>query len=187
MAFLAVASRDDTMTPESTVESPFGVAPHRQLKLVHQMLRDDLALCRELASDVAAGAANGEIADRIASLRARSPIWTLRVNCLYHCRVVHAHHHGEDVEIFPALRRSNPDLALVVDRLESDHRVISGCLDAVEASAAAPDLESAGGTAARDRLVSALGDLADLLLTHLAFEEEAVAPTMRAWARWPDR
>jgi Hemerythrin HHE cation binding domain len=174
------------LTLERTAESAFGVAIHRQLKLVHQMLRDDLALCRELASDVAAGAATGEIVQRIASLATRSPIWTLRVNCLYHCRVVHAHHHGEDAEMFPALRRSNPELSFVVDKLERDHRIISGRLDEVEAAAAAPDLEGTEATAPRERLVSALTDLADLLLTHLAFEEEAVAPAMRAWTSWPD-
>jgi hypothetical protein len=174
------------MTLDPTLEAAFGVALHRQLKMVHQMLRDDLAACRELASDVAAGAAGGEILQRIASLTARSPIWTLRVNCLYHCRVVHAHHHGEDAEMFPALRRSNPELSLVVDKLESDHRVISGRLDEVEAAAAAPDLDGIADAAPRERLVRALSDLADLLLTHLAFEEEAVAPAMRAWTSWPE-
>jgi hypothetical protein len=174
------------MTLEPTVESAFGVAIHRQLKMVHQMLRDDLALCRELASDVAAGAVSGEILQRIASLATRSPIWTLRVNCIYHCRVVHAHHHGEDAEMFPALLRSNPELSVVVEKLERDHRIISGRLDEVEAAAAAPDLEGTGATAPRERLVRALTDLADLLLTHLAFEEEAVAPAMRAWTSWPE-
>jgi iron-sulfur cluster repair protein YtfE (RIC family) len=174
------------MTLERAVESPFGVALHRQLKLVHQMLRDDLTLCRELASDVAAGAAGSEIVQRIASLTTRSSIWTLRVNCLYHCRVVHAHHHGEHAEMFPALRRSNPEISGVVDKLESDHRFISGRLDEVEAAAAAPDLDGTEATVARERLVRALSDLADLLLAHLAFEEEAVAPAMRAWTSWPE-
>jgi hypothetical protein len=26
----------------------------------------------------------------------------------------------------------------------------------------------------------------DLLIVHLAFEEDAVAPAMRAWASWPE-
>ncbi len=173
------------MTPDGPAESPFGVAIHRQLKMVHQMLRNDLALCRELASDVAAGALGDEIFQRIASLKITSPIWTLRVNCLYHCRVVHAHHHAEDAEMFPALRRSNPELSVIVDKLESDHRLISGHLDEVEAAADTPDLDGTDATGARQRLVRALSDLADLLLTHLAFEEEAVAPAMRAWASWP--
>jgi hypothetical protein len=174
------------MAIEPAPESAFGVALHRQLKMVHQMLRDDLALCRELASDVAAGAASAEIVQRVASLTTRSPLWTLRVNCLYHCRVVHAHHHGEDTEMFPALRRSNPEISLVVDKLESDHRVISGRLDEVEAAAAVPDLEGTEDGVARERLVRALSDLADLLLAHLAFEEEAIAPAMRAWTSWPE-
>ena len=40
--------------------------------------------------------------------------------------------------MFPALRRSNPDLTAVVDKLEADHRAISALLDEVEDSGKAP-------------------------------------------------
>ena len=99
------------MTPRGNGEAPFGILMHRQLKLVHQMLRSDLTVCRELAGKVAAGAPAAVIAEQIAALQTRSPIWTLQVNCLYHCRVVHAHHGLEDADMFPALRRSNPELS----------------------------------------------------------------------------
>jgi hypothetical protein len=56
----------------------------------------------------------------------------------------------------------------------------------VEAAAAAPDLDGIAAAVPRERLVRALSDLADLLLTHLAFEEKAVAPAMRAWTSWPE-
>ena len=158
---------------------------HRQLKLIHQMLRSDLTVCRELATEVAAGAPAADVAAQIATMQTRSPIWTLQVNCLYHCRVVHAHHGHEDADMFPALRRSNPELSTVVDKLESDHRAISELLDDVEASA--KDLDDTAMNPARARLVSALSRLADDLLAHRAFEEEAVAATMRSWERWPAR
>lgn len=164
-------------------EAPFGVAVHRQLKLIHQMLRNDLTTCRELAADVAAGAAPGEVANRVAEMRANSPIWNLQVNCLYHCRLVHMHHHGEDRDMFPALRRSNPDLGAVVDRLESDHRAISTLLDDVEARV--KELDETSTPEARAVVVMALRDLSTRLLEHLAFEEENIATTMRSWVTWP--
>jgi iron-sulfur cluster repair protein YtfE (RIC family) len=156
---------------------------HRQLKLVHQMLRSDLAVCRDLAGEIAAGAAAAEISEQITALRTRSPLWTLQVNCLYHCRVVHAHHGLEDADMFPALRRSNPGLSAVVDKLESDHRAISKLLDDVEESAS--ELDDTTADPARHRLVIALGRLEEDLLAHLAFEEESVAETMRSWEQWP--
>jgi iron-sulfur cluster repair protein YtfE (RIC family) len=177
----APASYD--VTSRARHEAAFGIALHRQLKLVHQMLRNDLTVCRELAADVASGASSEEVRGRIAEVRMSSPIWTLQVNCLYHCRLVHMHHHGEDIEIFPALRRSNPDLGAVVDRLESDHRAISTLLDDVESLAR--DLDDASTSDTRDQLVSALRDLATRLLEHLAYEEANIAATMRSWERWP--
>jgi hypothetical protein len=171
------------VTSATSDRAPFGVALHRQLKLIHQMLRNDLTACRELAVDVAAGVPAAQVTNRVAQLRANSPIWTLQVDCLYHCRVVHMHHGIEDAEMFPALRRSNPDLGTVVDRLESDHRAISLLLDAVEA--AAKELDDASPVAVREALVVALRDLATSLLEHLAYEEENIAATMRSWERWP--
>jgi Hemerythrin HHE cation binding domain len=172
-----------SVTSRARNEAPFGVAVHRQLKLIHQMLRNDLTVCRELAADVASGALSDEVRERIAEMRENSPISTLQVNCLYHCRVVHMHHGIEDADMFPALRRSNPDLGAVVDRLESDHRAISTLLDDVEASAR--DLDGASKSDGRDQLVTALRDLATRLLEHLAYEEENIAATMRSWERWP--
>jgi hypothetical protein len=171
------------VTSRARNEAPFGVAVHRQLKLIHQMLRNDLTVCRELAADVASGASSDEVRERIAEMRENSPISTLQVNCLYHCRVVHMHHGIEDADMFPALRRSNPDLGTVVDRLESDHRAISTLLDDVEGSAR--DLDDASRSDGRDQLVTALRDLATRLLEHLAYEEENIAATMRSWERWP--
>jgi Hemerythrin HHE cation binding domain len=171
------------MPSRANGEKPFGVMLHRQLKLIHTMLRGDLDACRKLAAEVASGAPAAGITEQIAALQTRSPIWTLQVNCLYHCRVVHAHHGHENADMFPALRRSNPALTAVVDKLEADHRAISDLLDDVER--AARDLDDASGNPAREDLVAALGKLEANLLTHLALEEESIATTMRGWERWP--
>ena len=121
----------------------------------------------DLADAVASGAPAAVITDQIAALQTRSPIWTLQVNCLYHCRVVHAHHGLEDADMFPALRRSNPELSAVVDKLEADHRAISDLLDDVEASAG--ELDDSDADPARQRLVAALSRLEEDLLAHLAY------------------
>ena len=156
---------------------------HRQLKLIHTMLRGDLEVCRRLAVEVASVAPAAGITEQITALQTRSPIWTLQMNCLYHCRVVHAHHGLEDADMFPALRRSNPALSAVVDKLEADHRAISDLLDDVEQSAR--DLDDTAANPARHQLVTALGRLETDLLAHLALEEESIAATMRSWEQWP--
>jgi Hemerythrin HHE cation binding domain len=182
MRHCGARARSD-VTSRARNEAPFGVAVHRQLKLIHQMLRNDLTACRDVAAEVAAGASSDQVRDRIAEMRTSGPLWTLQVNCLYHCRVVHMHHGIEDADMFPALRRSNPSLGDVVDRLEADHRAISVLLDQVESSAR--DLDDASTSDARGHLVTALRDLATRLLEHLAFEEEHIAATMRSWEGWP--
>jgi hypothetical protein len=71
----------------------------------------------------------------------------------------------------------------VVDKLEADHRRVSGHLDEVEA--AADDLVRADTPAGRKRMVEALGAVAEYLLAHLDYEEQAITPTLRGWDRWP--
>ena len=108
-------------------------------------------------ADQVAGATPEHIRAQIESLQTSSPLWKLRVNCLYYCRVVHAHHSIEDAMMFPALQQVNPDLGPVVD----------------------------DSTGIRERIVTALGGLATDLLAHLAFEEEALGPTILELEEWP--
>ncbi len=153
------------------------------LKTIHTHLRHDLAVCRALAEQVAAGATPEHIRAQIESLQTSSPLWKLRVNCLYYCRIVHTHHSIEDVMMFPALQRANPDLVPVLDRLMADHRRVSHLLDEIEASASALVVDDSTGI--RSQIVTALGDLATDLLAHLAFEEEALGPTLLELEEWP--
>ena len=154
-----------------------------ELLWIHGILRDDLALVQRLAVEVANGKDAELVREEIARLKTKSPLWQLKVNCIYYCRLVHAHHNGEDAHIFPALRRSNPALNPVVDTLEADHRKVSDILDEVES--AANDLRVHEGAAGRERLVEALNLLAEHLLAHLAYEEESISPTLRTWRHWP--
>ena len=147
------------------------------------MLRRDLATCRQLAKDITSGAPAGLVRTAVEELQSRGPLWQLRVNCLRYCAIVHGHHHAESVLLFPSVRAADPErMTVVVDRLEADHRKVSDLLDEVEAATREMTTDDA---LARQRLVLGLTELSEHLLEHLAYEEEAIAPVLRSWTRWP--
>ena len=163
--------------------NPRGEAMAAELKWVHDMIRHDLGVIRQMAADTEAGQPAGAIRGAIQSLASGSAVWQLKVSCLQHCRFVHSHHTHESMLLFPALRQSNPALNAVVDKLEADHAHISGLLDEVEA--ASDQLGQPGEPAIRERLATALRTLSDDLLAHLQYEEEHISGTLRTWTRWP--
>jgi Hemerythrin HHE cation binding domain len=163
--------------------SPRGEALVAELRWVHDMIRRDLALVRQMAADAEAGQPPGVLRGGIASLATASPVWQLKAGCLRHCRFVHSHHTHESALVFPALRRSSPALNPVVDKLEADHAHIARLLD--EVGSAARDLGPAAARDGRPRLVAALRTLSSDLLAHLAYEEEQISGTLRTWAHWP--
>jgi|HubBroStandDraft_1064217.scaffolds.fasta_scaffold107506_4 hypothetical protein len=150
-----------------------------ELLRIHGYLRRDLGVCRQLALDVGGGAPVSDVHRELSLLRAQSPLFLLRHSCLRYCRFVHAHHGLEDDWLFPTVRRFAPDLSVVTDRLEADHRRVSELLDAVEAAAGA--LDDDDDAPHRRRLVEALDELSEHLFEHLAYEEEHLAPVLRQW------
>lgn len=170
-------------TQAPTPRDPRGEALVTELKWVHDMIRRDLRTVRQMAADAAAGRAAGEIRAGIRSLAASGPLWQLKVGCLHYCRIVHSHHHTESVMLFPALRRANPALNPVVDKLEADHVRVSDLLGEVET--AARELSDAEDPAARTRLTQALQQLGADLLAHLQYEEDHISDTLRTWSDWP--
>jgi hypothetical protein len=172
-----------TVETESQAPNPRGEAMVAELKWVHDMVRADLATIRELAADVQDGLPAEQVSAGIRSLAAGGPLWQLKVGCLHYCRFVHTHHHAESVLLFPALRRANPALGPVVDKLEADHVQVARLLDDVEA--AAGDLADHDDPGVRRRLIAALQVLSTDLLAHLAYEEDNVSDTMRTMTGWP--
>ena len=154
-----------------------------ELRWIHGIIRHDLGVIRELAERIRAGAEASEVRQEISLLKTTSPLWQLKVNCLYYCRLVHSHHNGEDAHLFPALRRANPALNPIVDKLEADHRKVSEYLDVVES--ASNDLVVLDTASSRHELVEALAALADHLIVHLDYEEENISPTLAQWTHWP--
>ncbi len=180
-----------------------GEAMVAELRWVHDMIRRDLGTVRQMAADAGAGQPASAIRAALRSLATASPLWQLKINCLQYCRFVHSHHTAESIMLFPELRRANPALDPVVDKLEADHVHVSGLLDEVEAAArdlggtdaASTDVGSTdvgstdvAGTEppdGRERLIQALHTLSTDLLAHLEYEEEQISGTLRTWTSWP--
>lgn len=83
---------------------------------MHDMLRRDLRACRELAAVASADATPAHLRESLDQLASRGPLFQLRANCLGYCQLVHAHHRAEDTALFPAVRRSAPQLGAALDR-----------------------------------------------------------------------
>ncbi|MDQ6780066.1 MAG: hemerythrin domain-containing protein [Candidatus Eremiobacteraeota bacterium] len=162
---------------EDTPETEIGRALFEELVWIHRMIRRDLEKVRQLAADVVGEMSAAEVAVGISDLKNNGKLWQLKVGCLRYCHFVHSHHNLEDVAFFPALRRANPALNTVVDKLEADHRVVSDLLDAVEAGAAV--LTEVDSAATRQSLADGLQLLAQHLLLHLDYEELNAGPTLR--------
>ena len=138
---------------------------------------------RQMAADTAAGRPADEVRAGIRSLATSGPLWQLKINCLHYCRFVHSHHGAESMALFPALRRANPELEPVVDKLEADHRSVAVLLGEVETAAQA--LRDSEDPGQRERLTLALHSLSETLLAHLSFEEGQISDTLRTLGGWP--
>lgn len=162
---------------EQRPETAAGRAMYETLLAVHAHIRRDLQTVTGLAAQAADGVSGRHLREQLHELKRDSILWRLQVDCLRHCRLVHLHHHLEDVQFFVELRDANPALSPVIDRLEADHRRVSEDLDAIEAAAKA--LAEGQGVAARQAVVDALRALERNLLEHLEYEELNVAATTR--------
>lgn len=81
------------------------------------------------------------------------------------------------------MRRHDPSLRRVVDRLEEDHLTVHHITERI--AAAAEQLAGDPVEERRGELVRALLALEEHLLAHLAFEEESLGPLLSRWQRWP--
>ncbi|SDP57101.1 Hemerythrin HHE cation binding domain-containing protein [Pedococcus dokdonensis] len=144
---------------------------------VHDGLRAELARLRDIVEQVVAGEEQAHRArNAINELTMRQNNWTLGAYCAQYCRFVTGHHGLEDRSVFPHLRRSEPALTPVLDRLEQEHLVIHDVLEQLD-EALVGLVSGASGT---DELQRVVDRLSETLLAHLSFEEdELVAPLDR--------
>ncbi|MEV4110360.1 LLM class flavin-dependent oxidoreductase [Nonomuraea sp. NPDC049695] len=144
---------------------------------VHDHLRGELAQLRDLVDQVAAGTIDaGAARSHISTMTMRQNNWTLGAYCESYCRLVTMHHSAEDAMVFPTLRRAEPALTPVIDRLEEEHHAIHKVLERLDRALVA----FVGDPAGLDDLRIAVDLLTDSLLSHLSYEErELVEPLAR--------
>lgn len=161
-----------------------GRGNHRSLVMIHNHLRGELSQIRQAAIDVAAGVLPPAAArDLINRMTMRQNRWTLGSFCAAYCRVVTLHHTIEDTSMFPALAAAAPQLAPVLERLSAEHEVIAEVLDRFDRALVLLVIESeaddaAAGTPMPDgpaEIARLAAELSDLLLSHLAYEEDQLA------------
>jgi hypothetical protein len=143
----------------------------RHLIEVHDHLRAELERVRSLVGQVAGGALDvGAARSEINEMTMRQNNWTLGAFCESYCRFVTMHHSLEDASLFPSLRRADPRLRPVLDRLSEEHQVIHDVLDRVDAALVATVSDPKG--------IAELSDVVDLLtgtlLSHLSYEERVL-------------
>ncbi len=148
---------------------------------MHDGLRAELAQIHDLIDQVAAGAMDvGAARSHINTMTMRQNKWTLGTYCEAYCRIVTTHHTLEDRSLFPHLRKADPRLAPVIDRLEQEHHAIHDVLEGVDRALVAFVATPDGMTELR----AAVDLLSDTLLSHLAYEErELVEPIARIGLR----
>jgi iron-sulfur cluster repair protein YtfE (RIC family) len=94
------------------------------------------------------------------------------------------HHHAEDLYFFPALLSVERGLAVVIERLVTQHEALASRLMAVREQMHRD--RTPGDTSERpQRLIVTLTDLRDVVDAHLALEEAETVPALSTWTRWP--
>ncbi|GAA1179218.1 hypothetical protein GCM10009584_21230 [Ornithinimicrobium humiphilum] len=151
------------------------LAAPQHLVDIHDHLRGELARVRDIVDQVRAGHLEvGQARSVINTMAMRQNTWTLGAFCQSYCRIVTGHHTLEDRSVFPHLRRAEPTVGPVLDRLHEEHEVIADVLDQLDrALVALADEEGYGehGRRALDELGRSVDLLTDTLLSHLAYEE----------------
>ena len=171
-----------TNTTDET-QSPPREGMFRELLYIHSHLRRDLGTVRRLAEQARDGLSPETILEEVRNLETNSPLWRLKYGCWTYCRFVHTHHTIEDAAVFPMVRKHDPSLNTVVDRLEEDHLKVHHITERIAAVAAEVAADASG--ISRFQLVDALTDLEQLLLEHLDVEEQALGPLLSTWDHWP--
>ncbi len=176
------ADRPTYAGPDDASYEPHHQAVPQHLLDIHNHLRDELAQVRDVVDQVRRGAMGvGAARSVINTMAMRQNNWTLGAFCESYCRIVTGHHTLEDRSVFTHLRRSEPDLGAVLDRLEQEHHVIADVLEQVDdALVGLVGSEPYGAPAieAIAELQRALDLLTDTLLSHLAYEERELIPPL---------
>lgn len=142
-----------------TTAPPEPMADTRDIYAVHTMFRREFGLAPGLVRGVAEGD------------RQRAETVGAHIDLL--CRILHAHHDGEDLYLWPLLQqRAGQDAQDVVGTMESQHKGLEAGLERVNSLLPAWRASGQGGA----KLADALDDLLGGLLEHMAMEEQFILP-----------
>ena len=166
--------------PESTADVVYteqGRQVGKHLIDVHDHLRAELTELRTVVAQVRDGALSaGDARGALNGMTLRQNDWTLGAFCSRYCNAVARHHNLEDVAVFPHLKRTEPVLEPVIDRLTGEHHAIHDAIEEVD-RALVQHINDPGDF---DPLQAAIDALTDMLLSHLSYEEhELVEPLAR--------
>lgn len=147
------------------------------LRMIHDHLRDNMAVLRQLIERAGAGEVSAaEVAEETNSMAMLTNFRRFGNLCGQYCRFVDTHHSIEDQAIFPALGAKGEAFRKVTERLRAEHRVVHALLvrlvGALNALAAAPGPEN---FATARELYEALERV---LLSHLGYEEEEIGDAL---------
>jgi alkanesulfonate monooxygenase SsuD/methylene tetrahydromethanopterin reductase-like flavin-dependent oxidoreductase (luciferase family) len=155
--------------PAGHVYAPHARRIGQHLVEVHGGLRQELEQIHSVIAQVRAGALSiGDARSALHETALRQNNWELSAYCATYCTRITQHHGLEDGQVFPHLRRADPGLAPVIDRLEQEHVVIHEVIEGVDQ--ALIDLVRSDGDFTA--LQAAMDRLSETLLSHLAYEEE---------------
>ena len=161
--------------PDGATYTAAEQAAPQHLVDIHDHLRQELAQVRDVVGQVRSGTLSaGRARSLVNTMAMRQNNWTLGAYCESYCRIVTGHHTLEDRSVFAHLRRAEPDLAPVLDRLAGEHHVIADVLEQVDdalVGLVGADAYGQVGLEALDEIDRALDLLTDTLLSHLAYEE----------------
>ena len=136
-------------------------ADTRMMGIVHGALRRDLLRARDvIASTAPRGRQRRALGEHV--------VWLMDF--------LHAHHTGEDVGLWPAVRAKNPAAAELLDSLEADHAAIQPAAEALRS--AGEQYADSTDDRSRDVLATALDRLNQLLFPHLDREVAEAMPVV---------
>ncbi|HEV3399506.1 MAG TPA: hemerythrin domain-containing protein, partial [Actinomycetes bacterium] len=139
------------------------------LLAVHQHLREELDQLRDVLRQVAGGRVTPAGArSHLHQMTMRQNYWAFGVFCASYCRVVTVHHAIEDAHLFRDLRRADPSLEPVLERLSAEHEAIAALITGVD-TALVTMIGDPGGLGEAE---AAVERLAGALLPHLKDEED---------------
>jgi hemerythrin-like domain-containing protein len=135
------------------------VAWSRELRAVHERLREALRVTRSAVGEGQPGAPATQ---------------DLLLYCRGFCAALTGHHEGEDRTLFPAIAEQYPQLRQTLRQLEQDHSMIAHLLAGLQDSA-----DSSASEAEVDRH---LEGIAAIMESHFRYEERALLAVLETLA-----